>query len=103
MIGSAVDAAGGAVFENAQSGSVLPLSRHNSLMAWLTAAMATSLVLSELLTVDGTLVWALGRTLHLGIETQVLFGGIGLVVSLWLSFLFFRVALRYERDPARQD
>tara|TARA_R110001606_G_scaffold83162_1_gene190172 strand:- start:352 stop:654 length:303 start_codon:yes stop_codon:yes gene_type:complete len=99
MIGSALDPA---VIGNAQSGSAIQMPRRNVLLAWMAAAVPTILVLSELLTVDGTLVWALGRTLHLDIETQILFGGLGGAVSLWLSCLFFRAALQYERDPAHQ-
>ena len=103
MVGSVLDAAGGAMFGNGQSGSEKPISRNRLLVAWLSAVMATSLVLSELLTVEGSLVWALGRTLHLASGVQILLVGLGAVVSLWLSFLFFRTALRYERNPAHQD
>ncbi|MEX2617149.1 MAG: hypothetical protein WD767_13720 [Alphaproteobacteria bacterium] len=102
MIGSALDPAGGITSGIAQSGCEQRLPRRSLLAASLFAATPTSLVLSELLTVDGALVWALGRTLDLGIETQILLGGLGAAVSLWLSFLFFRSALRYECDPAHQ-
>lgn len=99
MIGSTLDPA---VIGNVQSGGAVQMPWHKVLMAWLTAATVTALVLSELLTVDGALVWALGRTLHLEVETQILLGGLGAAASLWLAFLFFRTALRYESDPAHQ-
>ena len=100
MIGSALDPG---VIGNAQSAGAILMPWRKVLMAWLTAATATSLLLSELLTIDGALVWALGRTMDLGTETQILVGGLGAAVSLWLSYLFFRSALRYECDPTHQE
>ena len=71
------------------------------LAAWLSASLASLLVLSELLAADTAVAWSIGGMLKFTPWEFWLALAIGAGVSLWVSALFFRSALAGETGLIR--
>jgi hypothetical protein len=69
--------------------------------AWLSASLASLLVLSELLAADTAVVWSIGGILKFTTWQSWLALAIGAGISLWVSALFFRSALAGETGLIR--
>lgn len=80
-----------------------PVPRSMTLLVCVTAVMATLIVLSELLMIDISLAWALHGTFHMGTMAEYIMASAGGAVCLWLTYLFFRAAIQYERSAARGE
>ena len=85
------------------AGNATPVIRSMTLLVCVTAVMATLIVLSELLMIDVSLAWALHGTFHMGNQAEYAIAALGGAGCLWLTYLFFRAAMQYERSAARGE
>lgn len=103
MSGSSLETSGGEVFTHTPVTAILPAARPAKAVAWITAIVSTLLVAGELAAIDAGLAISIRGSLHLGQQAEYIILAVGGLACLWTMYVFFRAALRYERNAAHGE